>query len=356
MLRGLFAFLNNSDLAFATSDHSVGFFFGPNAFGFRLVVIFVLLKILAEPTPCVLASVDFKICMDFEIRFWDETANFSFAFGKNDKCWRLNSTGRGYIEATVPRSKSGQRSRPVESNQPVALASADGGIGQVIHLLARPHGVPRLDDRAISHRLHPHALDVKVLFDIRHLHQVAKNQFSFSTGIASVHDGRDVLLFQQTDQQLEPSFAALDWLQLELFRDVRQVFHAPRQLFSVLLGGHFQPHEVTNRRGNVGGLVFEIVLLFLKFPHFRQLAQNSRQIGGDAWLFRDNERFGHKFEGLSRGFRRSGRFLNCRSLCLQLRKIISEVYLNVYKRRAVFGSNFVRGFTALLGRKSVNWS
>ena len=83
---------------------------------------------------------------------------------------------------------------------------------------------------------------------------------------------------------------------------MRQIFHAPWQFLSILFGGHFQAHKVTDRRSNEGGFVFEVILFLLELPHLGQLAQNTSQIGGNAWLFRNNERFGHKVERLSIGF------------------------------------------------------
>jgi hypothetical protein len=36
------------------------------------------------------------------------------------------------------------------------------------------------------------------------------------------------------------------------------------------------------------GLVFEVVLLFFKFRHARQLGEYPRQLGGDTWFFSDD--------------------------------------------------------------------
>ena len=76
--------------------------------------------------------------------------------------------------------------------------------------------------------------------------------------------------------------------------------HAPRELFSVCLGWHAQSNKVTDRRCDISTVVFKVVLFLFKLPHFGQFAKNSSQIGGDAWLFRNDECLGH-FRGLPLG-------------------------------------------------------
>ena len=95
----------------------------------------------------------------------------------------------------MARVERRQCSRSIQSHEPVTLRAAQGRIGQRLHspILAQP--VERLQNRAVSHGLHPHALERFI--HLGQSHYVAENQFTFAAGIAGIHDGFDLFVSDQ---------------------------------------------------------------------------------------------------------------------------------------------------------------
>ncbi len=156
-------------------------------------------------------------------------------------------------------------------------------------MLAFAKVFPCLEDRTSGHRLHPEALDR--LLDFTDVHDILEDELTFAASVTGVDNDVEFLLFSQTKHVLEAIVCLLDWLELEFLWDRRQHLKVPREVFAVGASGHLQLDEVTDRRGDGGIFVLEILCvagfaLFLKFAQV--LGQGFGEVGGDGRLFGNN--------------------------------------------------------------------
>ena len=135
-------------------------------------------------------------------------------------------------------------------------------------MLAFAKIVPCFEDRASGHRLHPEALDR--LLNLADVHDVLEDKLTFAAGVTGVYNDVELLLFRQAEYVLETIVCLLDGLKLEFLGDRRQHLKVPREVFAVGASGHLQLDEVTDRRGDGGIFILEILCVagfafFLKF-------------------------------------------------------------------------------------------
>ena len=195
LLGGLFDFLDDARFARATVHNHRGLGFGPNAFGARLIVVFVLLKILAEPSARVRARQHFKLRVHFPIIARHKIANQPLALAKDRERRCLHAAGARHIKSTVARVERRERARAIESHQPIAFRPAQRRVRQRLHPVVLAQFLERLDNRAVGHRLHPHSLHRFLHAGQRH--NVAEDQFPLAARIAGVDNLIDLLALDQ---------------------------------------------------------------------------------------------------------------------------------------------------------------
>ena len=269
LFAGLLGFLHDARLAGASFDHSTGFGLGPNPFCSRLIIAFGLGKFFTKPAAFIAARIHLKLRMHLPVIARYKITDGTFAFAEDRQRGRLHAAGGSHVEPAMARVERRQCSRPIQSHEPVTLRSAQGCIGQRLHAAIFPQSIKSFDDRAICHRLHPHALERFI--HLGQHHDVTKNQLSLATGIAGIHDGVYLLVADLPQYQLESALGFFNRLQVELIRDHRQMLDAPRQLFAVRSLGHFQLCQMPQRRGNDRRVVLVIIVLVLTL--FRELTQ-----------------------------------------------------------------------------------
>ena len=99
---------------------------------------------------------------------------------------------------------------------------------------------------------------------------------------------RDVLALDEPQQRAQPVLVLLDRLQREFRRNGRQMREGPLAALHLLLFGHPDLEEVSDRgRHHVVGAL-EVVVV----P--REAAERPRDVGGDGRLLGNDQRFGHE--------------------------------------------------------------
>ena len=291
LTRRLGDFGDDAGLADATGDDGFGLLLVPDTLGLLVFVVLVLLELLIEPATIVTSALDAKEPMHFKIGAWHEGGDGILTLGEDRKGRSLHTTHGCEPETTMLGIQGGQRTGAIDAHDPIALAAALRGIGQRAHLILGAQFLEGIQDGVVRHRLHPHALD-RLLHTSR-LHEVAENEFPFTSGVACIDDAINVLALHEAQQRLVAIRTALDGLQLKLLGNNRQSGETPADLLAIHFG-HFQLQEVTHRRGDDVRFVLKIVLLLGKGRHARCFRQRTGKVSGDTGFFSDDQNFGHK--------------------------------------------------------------
>ena len=158
----------------------------------------------------------------------------------------LHAADRGDVAGPGAEHALGEGARPVDADQPVALAAAAGGVGKALHLLAVPQVPEGLLDAGRGHGLHPGALHRQLA--LGELVDVREDKFALAPGVAGIDDLVEVLAGQELLQVVEALLGGLDGLQLELLGNDRQHLQPPEAiLLLVNVLGHQQLDQVADR-------------------------------------------------------------------------------------------------------------
>ena len=198
----------------------------------------------------------------------------------------------------MARAEAGQCAGGIESDEPVSLGAALGGIGEVAHGAGRAEIAPGFENGVLGHRLHPQALDG--FFDFSVFDDVLENQFTFASGIASVDDFADVLAFGELEDLLEASLGIGDGVEIEARRNRREHIKFPRQILAIRAGGHAQFDQMADGRSDDRVVVLEPCIapgaFFIKLSKW--FRKGTAEVCHDAGFFCDDKNFSH---GISDG-------------------------------------------------------
>ena len=216
-LRRRLAFFSNSCF-FAT--HSVGyclrFALRPYAVGFDFSVIGVFFVRRVEPFARVFTRLSGKRAVDFPIVTADELADFLFALDHNRQGWCLYTPNCGQKEATIAGVERRHGACAVDTDQPIGLGAAAGGIGQRQHLFVGAQVRKAVANRLWCHGLQPQAryrvLGFAVLLD------QAEDQFTLAPCVTGVDKCAHVFAFRELDDGVEPRFGLVHRLQVKVRR------------------------------------------------------------------------------------------------------------------------------------------
>ena len=225
--------------------------------------------------------------MDFKVGLGNKATDLLLTLDKDGERRGLDAAHGGQLEASLTRVHGGQGPGAVDADEPVTLRAADGRGGKRLHLGVVAQMGKAILDRLLGHRLEPEALHR--LGATGELDDVVKNQLTLATGVACVDDGGDLGLLEELLHDTETVGGAGDRLQLELLRNDRKGIQFPGETFAARhLVGKAEFHEMTHRRGD------DVVVHLEKLGPGRLSTKGAGQIGGDAWLFGDDEGFGHE--------------------------------------------------------------
>src|SRR5205814_10152467 len=105
---------------------------------------------------------------------------------------------RASTAAAKPQRK---RTRSVDTDQPVCLVPAAGCAGERLHLRVGAQSVKAVANRLRRHRLQPETFDR--LFCACVLDDIAKDQFTFATGVAGIDDIQNVFVFDKLAKNID---------------------------------------------------------------------------------------------------------------------------------------------------------
>ena len=267
----------------------------PLGLGKRLGLVFF--PSFVDPLAEVFTRLDAESGVDFEVRRRLERLDLSLALGEDRQRRRLHPPCGGDVEAAVAGIETSEGAGRVESDQPVRLGAALGGVGQRLHLLAGAEVFPSFEDGIVGHRLHPQPLDR--LVELADFHDVAENQLPFAAGVASVDDQIDVLALGEFEHLLEAGLGSFDRIKLELLRDRWQHGKVPWQLLAVGAHRHAQLNQVADSRGDHCLLVLKkhIAASALLFELAELFGQDSAEVSHDTRFFGNDQCFSHKKVG-----------------------------------------------------------
>ncbi len=295
LARGLLRFGDNPGFPLAARLDGIGLLKRPQPVGAGVRVGFVLLKILAPPAAAVVAGLDAEITIHFPVGFRHEGLDFFFPADEDGQRRRLHASRRGEPEAAETRIHRGQRAGGVDAHQPVALAAAQRGIGQRLHLLVAAQFTERLLDGGVGHRLHPQP--PRRLFHPRGFDDVAENQLPLAPGVAGVDDLAHVAPLHEALEHFQAIRRVIARLQLEFLRQNRQALEFPTWLLPLGLARQRQLDQVPDRRGNDVGLVLKKIFLLFELGQAGNTSQHPRQIGGHAGFLGNDECFHRHRDG-----------------------------------------------------------
>ena len=121
--------------------------------------------------------------------------------------------------------KSRHAAGAVDADQPVGLRTANGGVGQRVHVFVRAQSGKRLANRSRGHGLQPEALDR--LLGLRDLDDVAENQFAFASGVAGIDQAVNFLAFEEAEEKFEAVLGFFDGLESKRCWNDRQMGESP---------------------------------------------------------------------------------------------------------------------------------
>ena len=285
----LLHFLDNARLPLAARLDRLRLLHLPESLRLAVLVV-VFFERLIKPPALVAAGGDGEIPEHFPVSARHKRRDVLLPVHQNGQRRRLHAAHRRLQKPAVPRIERRHRARPVDAHQPVALAAADGSIGQRQHVAVLAELVVGGHDAPRGHGLHPEAA-ARLLAAAR-LHDVAEDQLALPPGVAGIDDIGDIAALEEAFEHIEPLGIPFDRLQLELVRQDRQALEIPPGLLPVhLREGQFQ--EVPDGGGNDVRLVLEPVFFFLELAHPRCLREHAGKVCGDGWLLGDDEGFAH---------------------------------------------------------------
>ncbi len=252
---GLFLFGDDALFPGAAVFDVVGNLGVPDAFGAGVRLGFVLFPSLVKPGARVVAFFDLEVSGDFPVGLGDEGLDFLFALSEDGKRGSLHAACGGDIEAAVARAEAGEGAGGIETDEPIGLRAALGGIGEGLHGRAGAELVPGIEDGALGHGLHPEAFGG--LLDLAVFDDVAEDEFAFASGIASVDDFGDVFAAGELEDLLESSLGVDDGVEVESLGDGGEDIELPRQFFAIGAGRHAKFDKVSDGRGDDSFLVFQ---------------------------------------------------------------------------------------------------
>ena len=132
---GLFFLGNNARLASAFGDDCLGGRALPEALGLG-VLIGAFFEFFVKPAPAINSRSNAKISENLKIGTRLKSADFFFPHGQDRQRGRLHSTDWRKLESAPLRVEGGHGARGIDAYQPIAFATAHGGIGERNHLLA----------------------------------------------------------------------------------------------------------------------------------------------------------------------------------------------------------------------------
>ncbi|MNL12260.1 hypothetical protein D3C87_1331230 [compost metagenome] len=197
----------------------------------------------------------------------------------------LHPAHRGQEETAALAVERGHRPRAVDADQPVGLRPAARGIGQRHHFLVVAQLRKPVADGLRRHRLQPQP--AHRLLGLGLLRDQAEDQLPLAPRIAGVDQAGHVLALDQPVQHLQPRLGLLDRAQVEMRRNHRQIGEAPLAALDLVVVRRGNLHEVAHGRRQHVVIALEVLVVLGKAP------EGARDIGGDRWLFRDDEGFRH---------------------------------------------------------------
>ena len=120
------------------------------------------------------------------------------------------------------------------------------------------------------------------LFGLGILDDITKNQFPFAAGVASVDQAVHILAFEQAQKKLEAVPAFLDGLQIEPFRNDRQMGKCPLAALDLDAFRQAKLQQMADGGRQDKALALEMVL------HFGEPPESFGNVGRHRRLFRDD--------------------------------------------------------------------
>ena len=285
---GLALFCDRGLLAAHGVGYCPGFCQGPDAVGLLFSVVCILLVGGVEPLGRVLTGLGGKGGVYFPIVAAHKLADQLFALDHHGQGGRLHPSHGGQEEAAIAAVECRHGAGAVDAYQPVGLRAAAGGIGQGLHL-----GVGAQILKAIADGLGRHGLQPQAAHRLAQgfgatgvLLNQAEDQLPFASRVTGVDDFVHVLALGQFDHGVQARLGLVDWLEVEVRRDHRQVRKAPLAALDVILLRGLDLDQVAYGAGDDIGVAFEVLIMFLKLAGHR--CECTHDVLGDRRLFRNN--------------------------------------------------------------------
>ena len=244
----------------------------------------VLFKWFIEPTPRIFARCSTKFADDLVYLARFELQNFSLAVHDDRQRRSLHAAKRSDRASTAAAEPQRKRTRRVDADQPVCFVPAPRCAGERLHLSVGAQSVKAVANRLRRHRLQPETLDR--LFCACVLDDIAKDQFTFATGVAGIDDIQNVFVFDEFAKNIDPTAHFFCRRKFEFRRHDGQFLHIPLVL-CFHRSGYRELEEVTNRPRDEIFLVLVVILALF------EATQRLGDVAGNRWLLCNYERLGH---------------------------------------------------------------
>ena len=244
-LRGRFAFFGgNARLAQTFILDGLSRRDIPDALSSKIRLAFFPGKILIEPAARILAGFRVEGRVNFPVRFGDKFFNLLFALNEDRKRWRLDAADGCQMEPAGFGIESGHGASAIDADEPIGFGTADSGVSQGKHRLIIAQRGETFADGRRGHRLEPEPFDRLPGFGM--LDDVAKDQFSFAPGVASVNELIDILSLEKFCEHLQAALRFFDRPKSEMRRDDGQMSKGPFAPFDLKFLRHNQFQQMTN--------------------------------------------------------------------------------------------------------------
>ena len=237
LLSRLFLFGDGSGFTFAAISDGASTVFIPDALGAAVRIGLVFFEVEVDPLRIIFTSGYSKISMNFGIRSCFEGLDFFFAFREDGESRGLYASGGSDIKTTVAGAEPGDGAGGIKTDELVGFGTALCGVREVRHAFAIAEIGPGFLNGTSGHGLHPEAFDG--LIHAADVHDVLEDEFTFTTGITSIHDLSHGLGAGELENVTEAAFGLFDRLKIEFFRNGREDVELPWEILSVRAGGHF---------------------------------------------------------------------------------------------------------------------
>ena len=282
-------------LAFLSDDAGLAQAFRANGFRSRLVPkslglllnVALLgvrpLKLFVEPLARITPALRCERPQHLPIIPRHELPNLRLTIHHDGQRRRLHPAHRRLVEAARLRVEGRHGARAIDAHEPVGFRARTRRVRERQHGFVAAELLKTFANRVRGHGLEPEPLHR--LSRAREGHDVAENQLALAAGVASVDHGIHVLPLEQLLQNFQPAGAALDGLQPEVGRQVRQVREGPLALLDLKFVGDNQLEQMPDGGRDHGVLALEELLAGVLF----EPAERLGDVRGDGRFFGNDE-------------------------------------------------------------------